>query len=51
MTDYLQRVRSHDRYNRLDTSNQLARTRAKREVEREIAAEATDLETGRGNNP
>ena len=38
MKDYLQRVRSHDRYNRLDTSNKLARTRAKREAEREAKA-------------
>lgn len=34
MRDYFKRIRCHDRFNRLDTSNKIARQRAKREVKK-----------------
>ena len=36
MKDYFQRIRCHDRFNRLDASNKLVRQRAKKELQKEI---------------
>ena len=36
MKDYFKRIRCHDGYCRFDINNKIARTRAKREVKKEI---------------